>query len=77
MKPSAPLCSGMKTNGALALVAVRTPISIASGTIRSIAASSFLGWRNLSSMIARVPRIVSPMVSKGALVKPPMKRRQS
>ena len=53
-------------------MAWRTPDSMAIGTSRSMAASTLLGWRNLSSMMARVPRMVSPNVSNGALQAPAM-----
>ena len=69
--PSAPLCSGMKMNGFRDASAARQAPSTAIGTSRSMAATSSPRRRNVSSITARVPRMVSPMMSSGALAIPP------
>ena len=63
MNPSAPLWIGMNTMGLPVMLLERTAQSIACGTSRSMAALTFSGWRNLSSMRPRVPRMVSPRMS--------------
>ena len=47
--------------------------SIARGTSRSQAANTFSGRRNMSVASPRMPRRVSPRMSKGATVMPPRK----
>ena len=50
-----------------------TPDFTINGVILSQASRSSSGCRNMSSMIPLVPLRVSPITSKGALVKPPEK----
>ena len=71
MKPAAPLCSGMNTNGG-ALGGAPTPMWIMVGINASLAASSLAGLRYRSIRALRVPRSVSATVSNGALATPPI-----
>src|SRR5512138_1722610 len=71
MNGSAPLCSGKNAVGAAPHVYAPYGIFVMKGIFRSQASRISFFLRKVSSIIARLPRMVSATTSYGAFEKPP------